>query len=276
MLLTVCKIFLFLQPQNLWKNYTKILLTGRKGKIFMESKSKNILISVVITAFNEEKYLPKCLAALKNQKYPKDKFSITVVDNNSTDRTVQIAKKFGARVISEKKQGNTFALKRGMDEAKGEIIAVTEADTQVDKNWLWTINKIFLDSKVVGATGSMHIDAKSKITGRLIDIAYLIIMHIGVFIGKPNLSGFNFAVRRQAFLKVDGINALFGMSSDVDLGVRLSKIGKIRMVNGLHVTTSFRRFEKSGLFPTLWDYVRGHIYAAWLCKPPLIKQAAIR
>lgn len=242
----------------------------------MKLKSKNFLISVVVTAFNEEKYLSKCLEALNNQTYPKNKFSITVVDNNSTDRTVQIAKEFGVRVISEKRQGNTFALKRGMDEARGDVIAVTDADTQVDNNWLWTINKIFLDSKVVAATGSMYMDAKSKITGRLIDIAYLIIMHIGMFIGKPNLSGFNFAVRRNAFLQVGGINILFEMSSDVDLGIRLNKIGKIRMVNDLRVVTSSRRLERSGFLRILWDYVKGHIYAAWLRKPPSIKQAAIR
>lgn len=242
----------------------------------MRSKSKVLLISVVITAFNEEKYLSKCLESLNNQTYPKNKFSITVVDNNSTDKTVEIAKKFGARVISEKRQGNMFALKHGMDDAKGDIIAVTDADTQVDKDWLWTTNKIFADSKVVGATGSMSIDAKSKIIGKLIDIAYMIIVNVGVLIGKPNLSGFNFAVRRQAFLKVGGVNPLFEMSSDVDLGIRLNKIGKIRMVNDLRVVTSSRRLEKSGLFPTLWDYVRGHIYAAWLRKPPPIKQAAIR
>lgn len=242
----------------------------------MKPKSKNIFISVVITAFNEEKYLSKCLEALNNQTYPKNKFSITVVDNNSTDKTVQIAKEFGVRVISEKRQGNTFALKRGMDEARGDVIAVTDADTQVDNNWLWTIAKIFSDPEVAAATGSMYMDTRSKIKGRLVEIIYAILANAAAFIGKPNLSGFNFAVRRNAFLQAGGINTLFEMSSDVDLGIRLSKIGKIRMVNDLRVATSSRRLEKSGFLRTLRDYVRGHIYAAWLRKPPPIKQAAIR
>lgn len=242
----------------------------------MKPKSKNFLISVVVTAFNEEKYLPKCLAALNNQTYPKDKFSITVVDNNSTDRTAQIAKEFGVRVISEKRQGNTFALKRGMDEARGDVIAVTDADTQVDNNWLWTIAKIFSDSEVVAATGSMYMDTRSKIKGRLVEMIYAILANVVAFIGKPNLSGFNFAIRRKAFLQVGGINTLFKMSSDVDLGIRLNKIGKIRMVNDLRVATSSRRLERSGFLRTLWDYVKGHIYAAWLRKPPPIKQVIIR
>lgn len=242
----------------------------------MKAKSKKFLISVVITAFNEEKYLSKCLEVFNKQTYPKDKFSITVVDNNSTDKTAQIAKKFGVRVISEKRQGNTFALSRGMDEAEGDIVAVTDADTQVDKDWLLTINKIFADSDVVAATGSVHMDAKSRIRSKLVDIAYLIIMHIGVFIDKPNLSGFNFAVRKNAYLKTGGINTLFGMSCDVDLGMRLKKVGEVKMVNDLRVTTSSRRLERSGFLRTLWDYAKGHIYAAWLRKPPPIKQTIIR
>lgn len=56
--------------------------------------------SVVIPAFNEEKFLPNCLKSLKEQDF-KD-FEIIVVNNNSIDKTAKIAKEFGARVIFEK------------------------------------------------------------------------------------------------------------------------------------------------------------------------------
>lgn len=235
----------------------------------------NLLISVVIPAFNEEKYLLRCLNAFNNQKYPKDRFQVTVVDNNSTDMTFQIAKKWGAKVVSEKRQGNVFALKRGMDEAKGDIIAVTDADSQVCPDWLSIIEKAFGDPDLVAVTGSVRMDAKSKIIGRSMDKAYTILMNIGAFIGKPNLSAFNLAVRRNAFLKVGGVNTLFEMSSDVDLGIRLRKIGKIKLVNDMRVVTSFRRWQRAFL-STLWDYIRGHIYAAWLHKPPPVKQSVVR
>lgn len=239
----------------------------------MENKK---LVSVVIAAFNEEKYLPRCLDAFNNQTYSKDRFEVIVVDNNSTDKTAQIAKRFGARVISEKRQGNTFAIKRGMDEARGEIIAATDADSQVANDWLWSIAKIFANPDVVAVTGSVRMDAKSKIVCRFMDTAYIILMHISAFIGKPNLSGFNLAVRKDAYLKVGGVNALFTMSPDVDLGIRLNKIGKIKFVNDMRVITSFRRWESGGFLPTLWDYAKGHIYAAWLRKPPPVKQVTIR
>src|ERR1035437_8508182 len=115
------------------------------------------LISVVVAAYNEEKDLPKCLTAITTQDFPKDDYEIIVVDNNSTDKTAEIAKSFGARVVQESKQGNTPAVKKGMDSATGEIIANTDADTVVFPDWLSTVKEIFADKDVVGATGSAYV-----------------------------------------------------------------------------------------------------------------------
>jgi glycosyltransferase involved in cell wall biosynthesis len=92
------------------------------------------LISVIIPAFNEEKFLGNCLFSLKNQDF--NDFEIIVVDNNSRDKTSKIAKKFGVKLVSEKNQGAALARNRGAKEAKGEILAFTDADTILPKNWL--------------------------------------------------------------------------------------------------------------------------------------------
>jgi glycosyltransferase involved in cell wall biosynthesis len=78
------------------------------------------MLSVIIPAFNEEKFLPRCLESLKNQKF-KD-FEIIVVDNNSTDKTAEIAKKFNVILVSEKSQGVAYARNKGAEIAKGEIL----------------------------------------------------------------------------------------------------------------------------------------------------------
>lgn len=242
----------------------------------MEVKSTNRpYISVVTAAFNEEKYLRRCLTSLQDQTYPKDLFDVTVVDNNSTDNTSSIARKFGASVILEKKQGYVFALKRGMSEAKGDIVAVTDSDSKVADDWLATIEKIFSDPKVVAATGAAHVDSKSRIVRISMNMLYIFFMYLSAIIGKPNLSGFNFAVRRDALAKVGGFDTRYAMSPDVDLGIRLTKVGKVKVVNGLSVITSFRRWE-SGFFSTLWDYTKGYFYASWLRKPPPVKQVVVR
>ena len=64
------------------------------------------MISVIIPVFNEEKFLPRCLESLKNQKFKY--FEIIVVDNNSTDKTAEIAKKFNVILVSEKKSRSSL------------------------------------------------------------------------------------------------------------------------------------------------------------------------
>ena len=98
-------------------------------------------VSVVIPAFNEEKYIGKCLKSVVNQIMPADE--IIVVNNNCTDKTEVIAKKFGARIVKEKVQGMTPARNRGFNSVKYEIIARTDADTVVPKDWIKIIKNNF-------------------------------------------------------------------------------------------------------------------------------------
>lgn len=239
------------------------------------NKSQNHpLITVVIPAFNEEKYLRHCLEALKKQSY-KSNYETIVVNNNSTDKTLQVAKEFGAKIILEKKQGYVFALNRGMEEASGDIIAVTDADTQVSSDWLSIIDKAFKNPKVAAVTGVVKLDYKSKLVSISLSALYTIFINISTFIGKPNLAGFNFAVRKNAFLKAGGVNTKFEMSPDVDLGIRLGKMGEVKVVNSLSAFTSARRWEE-GFVPTLWEYTKGYVYTTWLRKPADVKQKPIR
>lgn len=79
-------------------------------------------ISTVIPTLNEEKNLPKLLKELS-----KHADEIIVVDGYSKDKTVKIAKKFGSKVIFDDK-GKGSALRKGMEEASGDIIVSMDAD----------------------------------------------------------------------------------------------------------------------------------------------------
>lgn len=81
-------------------------------------------VSVIIPAYNEEKSISRVIKDF-SKSYVDE---IIVVDNNSTDRTGKLAKEHGAKVVKETKQGYGFAIQRGLKEAKGHIIIVTEAD----------------------------------------------------------------------------------------------------------------------------------------------------
>jgi dolichol-phosphate hexosyltransferase len=86
-------------------------------------------IAVVIPTFNEEEVISKVVSDFINQKNVKDVF---VVDNKSTDKTVEIAKKLGAKVIQNKKNmGLAYSVVTGFKEAlksESDIIALVEGD----------------------------------------------------------------------------------------------------------------------------------------------------
>jgi glycosyltransferase involved in cell wall biosynthesis len=82
-------------------------------------------ISVVIPCYNEEHSIRKVVEAI-----PKGVFEIIVVDNNSTDKSAEVAASCGARVVVEKTQGYGAALKRGFRSAQGKLITAFDADNQ--------------------------------------------------------------------------------------------------------------------------------------------------
>lgn len=232
-------------------------------------------ISVVITAYNEEKSLPQCITAVNNQSFPKEDFEIIVVDNNSKDKTAEIAKSLGARVIKEQKQGYVYALSKGMDEAKGEIVAVTDSDTIVPKDWLGTIDKAFNDEKVVAVTGIAEVETKNVAVNVLCEKLYELFLRCNFLIGKPHLTGFNLAVRKKAFDQIGGLDEKFVMSPDVDLGLRMSKIGKVIFISKMRSLTSIRRWQEDPL-KAFWIYSEGYLWSAWFRKPPPVRQNVIR
>jgi len=109
-----------------------------------------MFISVVIPAYNEEKYLGRCLRALRNQNYPRSCYEVIVVDNGSTDSTAEIARSCGARVVREGVKGVAWARQRGALAAMGEVIAFTDADTIVLPHWLARIAAHFTADPTLG------------------------------------------------------------------------------------------------------------------------------
>lgn len=86
-------------------------------------------VSVVIPAYNEEETIKEVITGYKSIRIVDE---IVVVDNNSKDKTAQLARGAGARVVRETKQGYGYALQKGMREARGDIIVLTESDMTFD------------------------------------------------------------------------------------------------------------------------------------------------
>ncbi len=91
-------------------------------------------LSLVIPAYNEERHLAACLDAVSRQAVMPSE--VIVVDNNSTDRTAEIARSYPfVRVVQEPRQGIVFARNAGFDAARGDIIGRIDADTIIPSDW---------------------------------------------------------------------------------------------------------------------------------------------
>lgn len=95
---------------------------------------KALTLSIVIPAYNEERYLKKCLQSIMRQEYPVHQ--IIVVNNNSSDSTEHIAKSFaGVTVVGEPRQGIVYARNAGFDACKGDLICRIDADCILPNSW---------------------------------------------------------------------------------------------------------------------------------------------
>jgi glycosyltransferase involved in cell wall biosynthesis len=203
-----------------------------------------MLISVVIPAYNEEKYIGRCLESVRDQTY-NGPLEIVVVDNNCTDRTAEIARSMGATVVAEPVRGIGSARQRGALAARGEIIASTDADTVVPPNWLERIARRFeADAELGGLYGPLrHIDGSEL--GKAYMIAVMpMLMHVTQRINMPCFSGNNFAVRRDRLMAVGGYNPKLLTGEDVDVSMRMSKITRLEFDPTFIAFTSARRAQE--------------------------------
>jgi peptidoglycan-N-acetylglucosamine deacetylase len=201
-------------------------------------------VSVIVPAFNEEALIRQCLTALRNQDYQGD-IEILVVDNNSTDRTAEIARSLGARVVREDKQGVVFALKRGTEETSGDILIFTDADTIVPSNWVSTIVAALEANPDAAAAGGWVAFYDSNWKGALF-CKYILpigMIYDRFFFSYAHLWGANMGVRREAFEKVGGWNTNFNLHADSELSKRLSRVGKVLRIPNFCVNTSARRWN---------------------------------
>lgn len=99
-------------------------------------------VSVIITAYNFERYIEAAVKSVQSQTLPVSE--IIVVDNNSTDKTVEIAGKLGVKVVEERRrQGTSAARNAGIRESRYEWLAMLDGDD------IWHPQKIASQMKVI-------------------------------------------------------------------------------------------------------------------------------
>jgi glycosyltransferase involved in cell wall biosynthesis len=219
-----------------------------------------VRVSLIVPAYNEEKYISSCLESLKNQTY-KD-FEIIVVNNNSTDNTAKIAKKYTIKVFLEKNKGYHYAANRGVKESRGKYITFCDADCIYPKDWLQKVmNEFDKFQDIIAVYGTAKFYDYNTLINPISEIVSTLTLKIGKLMGSNPTMGFNFVIKKEAYLRAGGYNPKIynEIGLDLELGKRLTKIGPVKQNSGIVVYTSSRRFKKDGIIRTCW-YTWGSWY----------------
>lgn len=229
--------------------------------------------SIIIPAYNEEKYLAKTIDAALAQDYPD--FEVIVVDNASTDRTNEIARSYGEKIkfVEEKNQGLLFAREAGRKVATGDIIVQMDADCLPPPRLLARGIKHFEDPKVVGLTGPyFFFDAKKSFQKTLLFLQYTFSCagnYLAQALGKGALlTGGNAFIRATTLESIGGYDTtILFYGEDADTAKRLSTQGKIHFDNKLQMPTSARRFKTLGTFQLTKIYFNNFISIIFKNRP---------
>jgi len=238
------------------------------------------MISVVVPVQNEREEITECLDAFRRQTLD-GPFEVVVVDNGSSDDTVEVVRTFAAehgelnvRDVPEPRPGVAAACQAGFDHARYGIVARTDADTIVDEGWLDAIAARFSDERVAALCGHVGFRDRQPLQ-RCLQLERLIGLHqrAHIRLGKPHFWGFNFAVRRDVFRRAGGFDTRLKLAEDLDLGLRLQDAldrgERIVYAPEMRVFSSSRRYRlnRDWLRYTLDGY-RAYIARAWLGRTP--------
>ena len=189
-------------------------------------------ISVIIPVKNEAEKIKRCLTAVFNQTIKP--YEVILVDGHSRDKTVENTKKFPVRIFYEDYHTRAGACQIGVENAKGEYVAFTDADCIPERDWLENLVKEF-DEVIIGVGGGIN-----NIGEDLWEKSINLVM--GTFLGSANsvqgrfftdkryvksISGCNSMYRKDDILKVGGFNVISPGAEDAELNRKLLEFGKL-------------------------------------------------
>lgn len=207
------------------------------------------MLSIIIPTLNEERYLPILLKEIKKQKFGESSvYEIIVADANSEDRTVEIARNFGCKIV----KGGRPAKGRneGVKIAEGSIFLFMDADNvYLPENFFENILSEFKKRNLGVASFPIEPD------GKKIDKIFY-----GIYNNFVNLTQIPFAtnsilVKKEVFEKNKGFDEEIRIGEDHDFVQRAARLGKFGFIKTEPVLTSSRRLEQDGRLKTYLKYM---------------------
>ncbi len=196
------------------------------------------MVSVLVAARNEEQNIWRCLAALEQMDYPKDKIEFLIGNDQSEDKTCEMIEAYESSHVRfkliningslGKAKGKANVLAQLAHHAKGDYYLITDADVAVNKYWAREIVSYF-DEKTAIISGVTIVTDEGTM-GRMQEIDWMYFM--GLLKGFSNLGlsctavGNNMAISKQAYWEVGGYENLdFSVTEDYKLYKEVRKRG---------------------------------------------------
>ena len=209
-----------------------------------ETSAPARMISVIIPAHNEEKYIEATLEALKAQDY--GWFEVVVVANGCVDQTAAVARGQCNRLIVLSQKSLGVARNLGAKMAKGEILVFLDADTWLDPQALKVIAQQFTKANAAGTVKGRP-DVKRlhyKLVYFLENFTHRTRLHLG--------SSGVIICWRDHFIQAGGFDEGLEVRENSELIWRLRKFGSYKYIDSVAATTSMRRYDQQGWGRIVW------------------------
>ena len=196
-------------------------------------------ISVIIPLFNRERYIRETINSVLNQSYTE--YEIIIVDDGSTDRSVEIVKSFNdsrIKVITESNQGVSCARNNGVKIASYDIIAFLDSDDQWKKDFLYWIDYLsrnYPDARMYGT----NLELKYQVTGKLVELQNKLPNNWDGIINNNfeyqkmgvNLYPSAVAIQKKTFIEVGGFSEGVNFAEDLTLFFKVLNKYKLAFKN---------------------------------------------
>lgn len=183
----------------------------------MKDNSPLQFVSVVIPAYNSEETIGLCLDSIMQLNYPKDRMEVIVIDNGSTDNTPEIIKRYPVTYLEESIKGPGAARNRGIENTKGEVIALLDSDCVVDENWLLEGEKA---SRYYDLCGGTILSYNPSNWIEIYSDQRKLLQNLERCLERRYLPTANMFVRKEVFTKIGMFDSTFPWAEDVDFSWR--------------------------------------------------------
>ena len=208
------------------------------------SPGNNLTFSIIIPAYNEERLLPATLISLKEaMSFLELQGEIIVVDNNSTDKTAQIAKDHGARVVFEPFRQIARARNRGAADARGAFLVFLDADTHLPEPLLAKALSLLESGNHCGGGSLIRYDAKLPF------LANILVTLWNNLSWRANLAAGSFIFcLAKGFEETGGFDEQRFAAEEISFSRRLKRWGRAKnllftIISDFPVITSNRKFQ---------------------------------